>query len=46
LLLALSDALLVYLGTRDSEQPIAKTLEKSTMNQTIQGKYDQNDKSR
>ncbi len=46
LLLALSDALLVYLGTRDQEPPVAKIPEKPALNQPIQGKYNLNDKSR
>ncbi len=46
LLLTLSDALLVYLGTRDSESSVAKIPKEPTIGESIQGKYDQNDKSR
>jgi len=46
LLLALSDLLLIYLSIRDSESPVAKIPKGSTIGESIQGKYDQNDKPR
>ena len=46
LLLALSDVLLIYLSTRDSEPPVAKITKEPTIGEDIQGKYDQNDESR
>ncbi len=46
LLLALSDALLVYLGTRNSEPPIGQITREPTIKKPIRGKYDQGKKSR
>ena len=46
LLLALSDALLVYIGTRDSDPPVAQVSKEPAAEEVIQGKYDQNTKPR
>jgi len=46
LLLGVSDALLLYLGTRNSKAPVAELSKEPEVDQAIQGKYDQNDKSR
>ena len=46
LLLALSDALLVYIGTRESDPPVAQVSKEPAAEETIRGKYDQNTKPR
>lgn len=46
LLLGLSDALLVYLGTRGPDPPAAQMTEKPAIEKTIQGKYNQGKKPR
>ena len=45
LLLALSDALLVYIGTRDSDPPVAQVSKEPAAEEAIRGKYDQNTKT-
>ena len=44
-LLALSDALLVYIGTRDSDPPVAQVSKEPAAEEAIRGKYDQNTKT-
>ncbi len=46
LLLALSDVLLVYIGTRDSSPPVAQVSKEPAVEAVIQSKYDQNTKPR
>ena len=45
-LLTLSDALLVYIGMRDSGPPVAQVSKEPASEEVIQGKYDQNTKPR